>query len=171
MAKRYFKIGFEDAPSTKTPVDSVNLGKMDTGIDELDTWRDSLIVDNVASTLTDKALSANQGKLLNDKVTTLNESLNAKVLSNITGGLSGTADFNTYTQYGRYTGSGYYSNMQNLPPVLTGATAAQFELDVSLVVNKIVQKLVAIDEATNLINVFYRASNISTINFGAWVAL
>lgn len=78
MAKKYIRINFEDAPSTATPLDKVTLNKMDAGIDELDTWRDSLIVDNVASTLTDKALSAKQGKLLNDKVTTLNESLAPK---------------------------------------------------------------------------------------------
>lgn len=43
--------------------------------EDVDTWRGSLIVDNLASELTDKALSAKQGCVLDEKITTLNESL------------------------------------------------------------------------------------------------
>lgn len=75
MAKRYARINFKNSPSADTPLDAEHLNIMDGGIDELDTWRNGLVVDNLASTLTDKALSANQGRLLNENVTTLNESL------------------------------------------------------------------------------------------------
>ncbi len=81
MAKKYNKVGFKNAPNADTPLDAEHLNIMDDGIDELDTWRDGLIVNNLASESTDKALSANQGKLLNDKVTTLNESLSLKNLT------------------------------------------------------------------------------------------
>nr|DAF69097.1 MAG TPA: Baseplate component [Bacteriophage sp.] len=43
--------------------------------EDVDTWRGNLIVDNLASELTDKALSAKQGFVLDEKITTLNESL------------------------------------------------------------------------------------------------
>lgn len=81
MAKKYIRINFEDRPSTRSPIDAANLNKIDAAVDELDTWRDGLIVDNAASALPDKAWSANQGKIITDKVTALNESLSNKEIT------------------------------------------------------------------------------------------
>ena len=75
MAKKYIRINFEDAPSAATPLDKNTLNRMDAAIDDIDTWRDGLIVDNAASALPEKAWSANQGKIITDKFNTLNESL------------------------------------------------------------------------------------------------
>lgn len=84
MAKRYARINFKNAPSVDTPLDEVTLNRMDAAIDDIDTWRDGLIVDNLASGLTDKALSAKQGSVLDTKITTLNESLVPKVVKQLT---------------------------------------------------------------------------------------
>lgn len=36
MAKRYIRINWQDKPSTSTPLNAINLNKMDKGIDDLD---------------------------------------------------------------------------------------------------------------------------------------
>lgn len=87
MAKKYIRINFEDAPSAATPLDKNTLNRMDAAIDDIDTWRDGLIVDNAASALPEKAWSANQGKIITDKFNTLNESLfsagNQNIISDV----------------------------------------------------------------------------------------
>lgn len=138
MAKRYIKIGFEDRPSTKSPIDSKNLNLMDDAIDELDSWRDGLIVDNLASVLTNKALSANQGKLLNDKVTTLNESLGFPFPRQVTdlNAVPMNVRSTVYIQWGEHSSKPNNHNLiMETYPIAVGTVALQVVYDYDSAIN------------------------------------
>lgn len=128
MAKKYIRINFKNAPSAETPLDEVTLNKMDAGIDELDTWRNGLIVDNLASELTDKALSAKQGSVLDKKVTTLNESLTTKIIYKHIA--IGDIQLNANTR-NNYTISDYYVTPSGYKiiactPMVSGASSGDY---------------------------------------------
>ena len=102
MAKRYIKIGWENKPSVKTPVNMANLGRMDKGIDDCDNAIEEIYskrVNNVVTTNEDTFLAGPVGKFLQDQVDELNKNLAtqpayATVFENgWTGGL-------TFTKYG-----------------------------------------------------------------------
>ena len=61
----YERVNWENLPSTNTPVNADNLNKLNDAIDAKINTSD--IVDNLTSTNTDKPLSANQGKVINEK--------------------------------------------------------------------------------------------------------
>ena len=76
MAKRYIKIGWENKPSVKTPVNMANLGRMDKGIDDCDNAIEEIYskrVNNVVTTNEDTFLAGPVGKVLQDQVTELNK--------------------------------------------------------------------------------------------------
>lgn len=78
MAKRYIKIGWENKPSVKTPVNMANLGRMDKGIDDCDNAIEEIYskrVNNVVTTNEDTFLAGPVGKVLQDQVTELNKNL------------------------------------------------------------------------------------------------
>ena len=78
MAKRYIKIGWENKPSVKTPVNMANLGRMDKGIDDCDNAIEEIYskrVNNVVTTNKDTFLAGPVGKFLQDQVTELNKNL------------------------------------------------------------------------------------------------
>ena len=65
MEKLYQKIGWENLPSKKTPINDENLGKVDKAIDDLD----NRIIENDANynkLLGDKANSADVKKMTDD---------------------------------------------------------------------------------------------------------
>ena len=78
MAKRYIKIGWENKPSVKTPVNMANLGRMDKGIDDCDNAIEEIYakrVNNVVTTNEDTFLAGPVGKVLQDQVTELNKNM------------------------------------------------------------------------------------------------
>ena len=80
MAKRYIKIGWENKPSVKTPVNMANLGRMDKGIDDCDNAIEEIYskrVNNVVTTNEDTFLAGPVGKVLQDQVTELNKNMQA----------------------------------------------------------------------------------------------
>lgn len=84
---------------TITPDESSNKITISSSVD---------VVDNLESTATDLPLSANQGKVLNDAISTINSNLNMKMLDGV--------DILTITEKGDY----YVANPINSPTTLAG---------------------------------------------------
>jgi hypothetical protein len=121
MAKRYIKIGWENKPSVKTPVNMANLGRMDKGIDDCDNAIEEIYnkrVNNVVTTNEDTFLAGPVGKVLQDQVTELNKNMQFE-------------DWKTATLQNEWTGAIKYSKngygfvklwIHIVPGVLTGLT-------------------------------------------------
>lgn len=99
MAKRYIRLNWQNRPSVATPLNSVNLNKMDKGIDDCDNAIEDLytiklntanVANNVVTTAAGFALDARQGKILQDQITSQNNNL-----TNITS-IFGTNGFMSY---------------------------------------------------------------------------
>lgn len=97
MAKRYIRINWQNAPSVATPRNAENLNIMDKGIDDLDLYKidTDAIANNLVTTEAGLVLDARQGKVLDDKVNTINNYLTNllfnKAIPNVSGSYT-TAD-------------------------------------------------------------------------------
>jgi hypothetical protein len=101
--KRYIRLNFQNSPSTATPLNAVNLNKMDKGIDDCDNAIEDLysvkfdkasIANNLITTASGLALDARQGKVLQDQITAQNDNLALKILPTYGNTLTGGTDFN-----------------------------------------------------------------------------
>lgn len=75
---------FDDATSVNydNSVSGLNANSVQEGIDELaDGLKNTSVVDNLLSTSTTLPLSANQGRVLDEKISTLDESLGALIIT------------------------------------------------------------------------------------------
>ena len=114
MAKRYIKIGWENKPSVKTPVNMANLGRMDKGIDDCDNAIEEIYnkrVNNVVTTNEDTFLAGPVGKVLQDQVTELNKNID---------------NSNKFSANGIAVDSGYTAAAECLLQVAISTTTAQY---------------------------------------------
>jgi len=91
MAKRYARVNFQNRPSVATPLNAINLNKLDKGIDDIDNALEtansaiatldtgkigtSNIANNLATTAAGLVLDARQGKVLSDSVNEINNKI------------------------------------------------------------------------------------------------
>lgn len=82
--------------------------------------------------------------------------------------IGGTSDMNTFTEYGRYGGSAFPSNMTNLPTEISalGANACNFELQVKNIGNQKCQVLMT--NAYNANRNYIHVRGINGGSFGEW---
>lgn len=85
MAKRYIRLNWQDRPSVATPINQINLNKMDKGIDDIDNAVEDLyttklstanIANNDVTTAAGLAWDARRGKAIRDDVNALTNNLN-----------------------------------------------------------------------------------------------
>lgn len=67
------KINFENLPSTNTPINADNLNQLQTNIENAINEKPN-VIDNLESTIITDALSANQGRILNERISEIIES-------------------------------------------------------------------------------------------------
>lgn len=103
MAKRYIRLNWQNAPSVATPINAVNLNKMDKGIDDIDETLDALESSIVGQIVDDPAKINNAAVIysLSNQVSAINNNLTYKRLTlTLADGVTINAVYSVSYQFG-----------------------------------------------------------------------
>lgn len=104
MAKRYIRLNWQNAPSVATPINAVNLNKMDKGIDDIDEALDALESSIVGQFVNDASKINNAAATydIHQRVNTLNDNLDNRLTLELGESIPQGADMINYTTPGVY---------------------------------------------------------------------